>query len=147
MSAILFYGHKSGHYKCFSNWYSCSFTWNGYTWANSEQALMSAKSFDKNYHKKIKKATNPADAKRLGRSVKLRPDWDQVKFNIMVEILLAKFSQNPELKKILLETEDQVIHEDCNDPWWGGGPNYPGGRDYLGKALCSVRKTLRKTDG
>lgn len=141
---ILFYGHKSGPHKSFSNWYSCPFKWNRITWANSEQALMSMKSFDKDYQKKIRKATNPADAKRLGRAVKLRQDWDQVKFNLMVEILFAKFSQHPDLAEILLETGTQSIHEDCNDPWWAGGPNYPGGKDMLGRALMLVRKRLGK---
>ncbi len=144
MDAILFYGHKNGRYKCFSNWYSCSFTYQGYTWSNSEQALMYFKSFDKEYQKKIKKANNPAVAKKLGRQVKLRPDWDQVKLSLMIEILYAKFSQNADLKEILLNTNGVKIHEDCNDPWWGGGPNYPGGRDYLGRALMSVRKILEK---
>jgi ribA/ribD-fused uncharacterized protein len=141
---ILFYGHKSGPYKSFSNWYACKFKWNGFVWSNSEQAYMSAKSFDKEYQLKIKKTTNPAEAKKIGRKVKLRPDWDKVKYQIMIDILLAKFSQNPMLSEILLETGSENIHEDCNDPWWGGGPNFPGGRDLLGKALISVRKTLKK---
>ena len=142
---VLFYGHRSGKYRSFSNWYNRSFIYKGITWATSEHALMSEKNpKDKKYQKKLIKSTDPGEAKRLGRKVKLRPDWDKVKLNIMIDILYAKFSQNPDLAKLLLDTGNRPIHENCRDKWWGGGPNFPGGRDFLGIALKAVRKKLKK---
>lgn len=145
MKPILFYGHHSGKYKCFSNFYPISFKLNDYIWSTSEQAFMSFKDNSKDYQNKIRKATNPFDAKRIGRSANLVKNWDQIKFEIMCNVLFAKFDQNQDIKEILLSTQNLPIHEDCKDPWWGGGPNYPAGRDLLGKALMKTRTKLKKT--
>ena len=59
-------------------------------------------------------------------------------------MLTSKFWQNADIREVLLSTGDRAIHENCNDAWWGGGPNYPRGRDLLGKALMEVRAILRK---
>ena len=83
----------------------------------------------------------------IGKTAKLRPDWDTFKYGWMVTVLQAKFSQNPRFKTLLLSTGDRVIHENCKDPWWGGGPNFPKGRDLLGKALMVVRTWLRDQEG
>ena len=80
--------------------------------------------------------------KKLGRAVVLRHDWDNVKFEIMAQVVCAKFDQNDDLKELLLSTGNRPIHEDCKDPWWGGGPNFPRGRDWLGKVLTLVRTHL-----
>ena len=53
----------------------------------------------------------PSEAKKLGRTVPIRKDWEQVKEKIMYEICLAKFTQNPELKQLLLETGDSILIE------------------------------------
>ena len=141
---ILFYSHKSGAYACFSNFYKAKFVLDGITFAHSEQALMYFKSEDKEYRRKLLLETNPAKCKALGRKCKLRPDWDEVKYGIMVRILTEKFKQNADIRTILLYTGDMEIHESCDDPWWGGGPNYPAGKDLLGKALMEVRDTILK---
>lgn len=99
---------------------------------------------DKAFQARLADSVDPADAKKWGRKVKLRSNWDQVKYDVMIEVCYAKFSQNPELRDLLLSTGDRVLHEDCPDPWWGGGPNYPQGRDLLGKALMKVRSRLRR---
>lgn len=142
MKPVLFYGHREGAYAAFSNWYPASFTLKGMQWANSEQALMYFKSDDPDYRQVVRATTDPGRVKKLGRMVKLRPDWDVIKYGLMVRILYAKFSQNPLLRDLLLSTGDRPIHENCSDEWWGGGPNYPNGRDLLGKALMEVRRQL-----
>lgn len=140
---IFFYGHTNGPYRCFSNFYQpVKFTYNGMDWNCSEQAFMYYKSLDPTYQKSIRRSSDPYHIKRLGRNVVLRPHWDTIKYPIMCDVVLAKFSQNDELKEILLSTGDKPIHEDCKDEWWGGGPNFPAGRDWLGKALVLARQTL-----
>lgn len=140
---VLFYGHRNGEYAAFSNFYPARFELDGMKWACSEQAFMYFKSDDPDYQKKVRKTPDPFEVKALGRTATLKPNWDGIKYNIMVRVLEAKFGQNPELKELLLSTGERPIHEDCRDPWWGGGPNFPGGRDLLGKALKEVRKKLR----
>lgn len=144
---VLFYSHREGPYAAFSNWYPASFTLLGLSFANSEQAMMFGKSKDKAYRKRVLATPDPGQVKALGRSVEMRPDWDTYKYGWVVKVLKAKFSQNPQLRELLLLTENRPVHENCNDPWWGGGPNHPTGRDMLGKALREVRAWLRDHEG
>ena len=139
---VLFYG-TAADYGEFSNWFPAEFTYDGMKWENTEQAFMYYKSNDAEYQKVVRRTTDPREVKKLGRRCKLRSDWDSVKYDIMLAVNLAKFKQNPALAELLLGTEDRPIHEDCKDPWWGGGPNFPGGHDYLGKVLVEVRRQLR----
>ena len=147
MEPALFYGRREGTYACFSNFYPAEFVLRDIRFACSEQALMYGKSKDPEYRKKVLATTDPYRVKKLGRACVLRPDWDHIKYSWMVEVLKAKFSQNPALKELLLLTGDRPVHEDCPDEWWGGGPNYPRGRDLLGRALMEVRSWLRSQEG
>lgn len=107
---------------------------------------MSRKTFDETHRELIRNAKTPKEAKNLagpGGIITLRDDWEQVKFDIMVEALILKFNQNPDIKNELLSTGEMEIHENCPDPIWGGGPNYPNSQDLLGKALMKTRDILK----
>lgn len=54
----------------------------------------------------------PGEAKRLGRQMKMRPDWDEIKFNVMREVVMAKFTQNPDLYQRLLATGNATLFSD-----------------------------------
>ena len=138
---ILFYG-TAGEYGEFSNWFPAEFVYDGLRWANTEQAFMYYKSEEKEYRKAVRKATDPREAKKLGRNCKLRPDWDNVKYSIMLAVNMAKYQQNPYLAELLQSTGKRRIHENCKDPWWGGGPNFPHGKNWLGQVLEDVRTLL-----
>ena len=62
-----------------------------------------------------------AEAKKLGRRVTLRSDWEEVKLNVMKEVVIDKFTRSPELKQMLLDTEDEELVEGTtwNDTFWG----------------------------
>lgn len=142
---ILFYGSPRA-YSEFSNWHEAFFELDGKTWPTSEHYFMAMKTTDKEHQERIRKAPDAGTAKRwAGRNgfITLRKGWDGMKFDVMYRACLAKFSQNEDLKELLLSTGDRPIHEDCKDPWWGGGPNFPKGKDYLGKVLMKVRAELR----
>ena len=54
------------------------------------------------------------------RQIKLRPDWEEVKENIMMIALRAKFDQYPELKQLLLFTAgNSLVEHTDNDNYWG----------------------------
>lgn len=142
---VLFYSTR-GNFGEFSNWYTAWFELDGKTWKSSEHYFMAQKTTNKKEQEKIRKTKTPREAKKFGRAVQLRSGWEGMKFEIMVKACYAKFSQNERLKELLLSTGDRPIHENCSDPHWGGGPNYPKGKDLLGKALMKVRDMIKDGD-
>ena len=73
----------------------------------------------------------------------LREDWEEVKDNVMRKAVYAKFSQNIELKNILLDTDSEYIVENTsNDYYWGCGIN-GSGKNMLGIILMEIRDKLK----
>lgn len=135
-------------YGCFSNFYPCKVEFDGIVYQNSEAAWQAQKTLAK--HKRMEFAQMTAsNAKRAGRRVTLREDWEEVKYNLMVEVLRAKFTQNEELGKVLKSTGDATIVENTtgwHDNLWGSCScqrcNGITGQNLLGKALMQVRSEL-----
>jgi len=139
---ILFYGQHL-EYPEFSNFYPASMTIRGKTYRTVEHWFQASKTKETRAHEKIRTASTAAQAKRLGRAVQLRPDWEKVKMEVMRRGLEAKFTQHGGLKQLLLETGDRAIHEASpSDAIWGwmGGQ----GQDLLGKLLMETRTKIRK---
>jgi ribA/ribD-fused uncharacterized protein len=138
---ILFFGEE-GSYGFMSNFYPSPFKAEGLIWPTVEHYFQSMKTLDKNEWPAFAALDKPGKAKYRGRMVKLRPDWDDVKVEVMNTALRHKFKQNPELLKKLMETNDKVLHEDSPyDFVWGWQNN---GKDLLGKCLMKVRDELRQ---
>lgn len=131
-----------GKYYFLSNFFNAPVTYDGITYQNNEAAYQSAKVLDKPARKEFSKLS-PGVAKRKGRSVKLRSDWEKVKFDIMYEICLAKFTQNEELKNKLLATGDRYLEEgnQWGDKFWG--TVHGDGQNKLGTILMLIREELR----
>lgn len=131
-----------GEYYFLSNFYKAPITWDGITYQNNEAAFQSAKVLDKEV-RELFAPLDPSTAKRKGRRVRLRPDWEQVKYNIMQEICYAKFTQNEDLKQKLLDTGDKYLEEGntWDDKIWGTVDGQ--GQNMLGKILIGVRAKLR----
>ncbi len=82
------------------------------------------------------------DSRLLGQKVTMRPDWDQVKEQVMYECCMAKFLQHTDLLLELLATGDEELIEDSpTDYYWGCGANGTG-KNMLGKVLMRVRAEL-----
>ena len=79
-----------GKYDFLSNFYGAIVFYDGLWYRNSEAAFQSAKTLDTETRKRFAEVS-PIQAKKMGRTVKLRPDWEQVKDGIMLEILRSKF--------------------------------------------------------
>ena len=142
----------------FSNFYKTHFYYKGYNLLFSEQGFMIEKAllFDKSKASLIAHETHPYKAKMLGRQVRNYNDakWNEVRYDKMVEVLRAKFSQNEDLKQILLETGDRILVEgspydkiwsvkiDWKDDKILDEKNYKG-LNLLGKALMQVRNELK----
>lgn len=138
-------------YGEFSNWYMSNFKIATIKFISSEQALMYCKALyfgDKETASKILEETDNRNIKQLGRQVKNYNDleWSAVRYPIMSVILYHKFSQNKDLKELLLNTKDALLYEASPlDNIWGIGStdvNDIKGQNLLGKALMEVRKKL-----
>lgn len=132
----------SGKYLFLSNFYPCEVYFGDIVFPSVEHAFQAAKTTDVNERLKIAKCGDPANAKRLGRQVKLRRGWDEIKDTVMYMLLKRKFKG--ELKMMLLATGDEELIE---GNWWGD--KYWGvcrgvGENKLGKLLMKLREELRK---
>lgn len=128
-------------YAFLSNFYPASVSFDGITYQNSEAAFQAQKTSSYEERKQFA-LLPPNEAKRLGRRISLRPDWEEVKDDLMYRICYAKFSQNKDLKKQLLETGNQPLEEGNNwkDTYWGTVNGI--GKNKLGEILMRIRKEL-----
>lgn len=160
---LFFWGHKESGSQvtkaCFSQWYDAPFEHNGIKYLTAEHFMMAEKARlfnDAKNLQQILNATNPGEAKKLGRAVVNFDDkiWNAEREKIVVEANLLKFSQNPELKTFLLQTGDRVLVEASPvDRIWGIGmaqddeniynPNLWRGQNLLGFALMKTREILK----
>lgn len=143
---------------CLSNWYPSKFTVNNVNFSSMEQYMMYKKAVcfdDKNTADKILATDDVAEIKALGRLVTNYNEsyWNGVRQIIVFEGLLAKFSQNEDLKKQLKATENCILAECAvKDKIWSIGlsmkdPNRFeidkwNGQNLLGYALMMVRERL-----
>lgn len=82
---------------------------------------------------------NPYEAKKRGKKIKLRKDWESIKIQVMREILQQKFAPGTELYNKLKATEDAKLIE---GNWWGDkfwGQCNRVGQNWLGRLLMEIR--------
>lgn len=144
-----------------SQWDKCTFTLDGVQYNCAEQAMMHKKALqfgDTKIAEKILKAKQPSVQKGLGRLVNNYDDtvWSENRYDIVIDINIAKFSQNPKLLKQLLALDHLIIVEASpEDKIWGIGldeshpnatiPSKWKGLNLLGKVLMEVRDTLKNS--
>jgi len=135
-----------GDYRFLSNFWPCFYpiSYNGFEFHYVENAFMAAKSLDEDDQKKFIDL-KPAEAKKLGRTIKLRDDWETVKFDFMFWFNLQKFNENSGLKEKLLATGDRYLEETNHwgDKIWGYDVKTNAGENNLGKILMRVRSLLK----
>ena len=129
-----------GNYSFLSNFYEAPVVYKDLLYQNSEAAFQAQKCPGRAQEFCV---LPPGKAKRLGRKVELRIDWDLVKNAVMYDVVKAKFTQNPDLRKKLLDTgyEELVEGNYWNDKYWGVCNSE--GLNMLGKILMVIREELR----
>ena len=132
-------------YRFLSNFYEAKVEYKGLVFGSNEAAFQAQKCMTEEEKVQFTEF-GPGKSKGVGRRVRLRPDWEQVKVGIMEEIVRAKFAQHPELAAKLLATEDQVLVEGNHwgDTFWGVDTRTGLGENHLGKILMKVREELRQ---
>lgn len=134
-------------YGEFSNFARYPIRLKGKTWPTSEHYFQAQKFPGTPHEEELRKAKSAMQVARMGRqrTRPLRRDWESVKDNVMRDAVRAKFSQHPELTKLLLETgERKLVEHTTNDAYWGDGGG--SGRNMLGQILMEVRSALRDRD-
>ncbi len=132
----------TGDHDFLSNFHQSPIEGDGIVYATVEHAFQAAKTFDRAEKQSVAEATTPGAAKRLGRKVQLRPDWEQVKIGIMEDLVRLKFTTHADLRDKLLATGDGELVEGntWNDRFWGVCRGQ--GRNELGKILMKIRAEL-----
>ena len=143
-STITFYSQRFA-YGEFSNFSEHPFRLDDERWPTSEHYFQAQKFVGTGMYELIRKAKSPSIAAQLGRSrkVKLRPDWENVKDDVMRTAVSAKFGAHPELRELLLRTGDAMLVEKTkSDYYWGCGSSGTG-KNRLGQVLMELRAHLR----
>lgn len=142
MSAeIRFYSRRTPYFQ-FSNFYYAPMTIEGKNYPTTEHYFQAVKYINPIHQEKVRTAKTPGEAKILGRKFPLRPDWEEVKENVMRTALEAKFSQHEDLRDLLLGTGEAILIEwSPSDKYWGAHKN--GGSNRLGVLLMELRDILR----
>lgn len=138
-----------GEYNFLSNFFHSPIIQEDLEFSTVEHAFQAAKCLDRENKLLILNCKSPTIAKRAGRKVPLRPDWESVKFDIMHDILALKFAPGSHLGKLLLATGDAELIEGnmWHDNVWGScmcakHKSTPG-QNILGKLISQVREELR----
>lgn len=134
-------------YEFLSNFYPAKMLFDGIAYENAESAYQA------------QKLENPAErvqfsclfgdeAKKLGKTVMVRPDWEEVKLETMERIVETKFTQNPLLARLLVETGDIPLlgGNRWGDTYWGIRLDTREGENHLGKILMALRQRFQ-TEG
>lgn len=162
---IYFYKKAKKFYEFSNFYYPIKLKIGGLEYPTSEHYYQSQKycgsevnSQDLEYAEIIRTCATPREAFNLGKmkpgdkrvteakkkGVKINPEWDLIKDDVMFVAVMHKFEQNPELKELLLSTGNCEIYEDSPyDSYWGIGKNRDG-KNMLGKTLMKVREIMRE---
>lgn len=135
-------------YGCFSNFSRHSVIVDGVTWPTSEHYFQAQKFLDKADVEAILEAPTPFVAAQIGRerNRSFRQDWENVRDEVMLNVLRVKFVQHTELREILVSTQGvQLVEHTKNDRYWGDGGDGTG-QNVLGTLLEKVRAELATTD-
>jgi ribA/ribD-fused uncharacterized protein len=140
----------TGKYRFLSNFYLAPVRFNQTTFPSNEHAFQAAKTHNNlirdliAYH-----VEKPGDAKKIGRDLRLRSDWERVKLDIMHRIVYSKFALNDDLARKLLKTGNAELIEGNNwgDEYWGmvlrgRRKDEWVGENHLGNILMQVRSEL-----
>ena len=148
-----------GKFRPLSNFHICDVWYEGGLYPSSEHAFMAAKTLDLETRQKFHKDSfdgidyiptlTCAEAKQLGREIVLRKDWEDIKYDVMLNIVFNKFSHNYDIRNLLLNTGNKYLEEtnSWHDQIWGNCICEKcasiEGQNNLGETLMKVREALQ----
>lgn len=141
-----------GPFAFLSNFFPAPVTWEGVEYPTVEHAYQAAKTLDPEEREKVRRATTPELAKKMGQRLTLRPDWPEMKVEVMRSLLRQKFQRHADLKELLRKTGDAHLVEGntWHDNFWGAcgcaSCNGQPAQNWLGRLLMEVRQELKIPD-
>lgn len=132
-----------GEFRFLSNFWPAKITWAGIEFPSVEHAYQAAKTLRVSERIMIADAHTPGEAKRLGRRISMRKDWNNIRIGVMEELVMQKFKNDPVLKQKLLNTGKAHLEEGnkWGDTFWGTCNGV--GENHLGQILMATRRVLR----
>lgn len=146
LEEIRFY-RATGEHGYLSNLYPCEIQMGGRAFATSEHAYQFGKPSEPAVAEWLMAAPSPSLCAQAAHALfpwQVKPDWNKAKVQRMKVVLIAKFTQHPELRARLLATGGaRLIEESKMDNFWGMGKS-GNGQNMLGVLLMELRDVLRQ---
>lgn len=157
---IFYFARDRSAFGFLSHFYPSPITLDGEEWPTVEHYYQAQKCDHPAYRSAIRSTRSPGMAKRLaappgaprrvsGQSwfrkagISPRPDWDEVKLDIMRKADLAKFTQHVDLGSLLLGTfPAELVEDNAFEPFWGRAQD-GAGQNWAGRVLMEIRDKLR----
>ncbi len=127
-----------GEFAFLSNFHPATVVFEGLSYPTVEHAYQAAKTLDLEMRRALAALDTPAKARAKGKRVSLRPGWNDLRLDVMEQLLRLKFTA-PELRALLIATGDAELLEGntWNDRFWGIWRGQ--GKNHLGSLLMKIR--------
>jgi len=140
---IIRFWNAKDTYGIFSNFAETPLVIDGTRYPTAEHFFQAQKTKDSQEWSDIVRAPTPLDAKRLGRKVHLRDDWEVNKCSVMLWALREKATQCPEFRQALIDSGDAELQENSPFDFFWGTRRDGAGRNMLGELLMDVRQMIK----
>ncbi|AKM80189.1 TPA: DUF1768 domain-containing protein [Candidatus Saccharibacteria bacterium] len=134
-------------YFIFHNFSAHAIKIDGVIYPTAEHAFHAQKFESEELRSRIVACPSPIAAFTLGKELKPqhRSDWNEVKVDVLTNIIRQKALQNPDVKEALLRTGvEEIVEVNPKDSFWGSGADGKGW-NYTGKILMKIREELKGT--
>ena len=128
-------------FRYLSNFAYTPLRYNGKSFLSAEAAYQAAKCKNSEDQQLFSSLT-ASEAKKLGRKIEIREDWDEIKLGIMTDIVRIKFKVYPGFAEALRLTHPAPLIEGnyWGDTYWGVCNGE--GQNHLGEILMQVRQDI-----
>ncbi len=149
MDEIRFYRASDETYGCLSNLYPRPVEFEGEVYDTAEHAYQAGKARKPEVRQWILSAPSPALVAMAAHGLywwDIRSDWSKIKFDRMRLVLRAKFTQQDDLRELLVSTGDLRLVESATvdnpvNRLWGEVKGQ--GKNMLGQMLMELRTQLQ----
>lgn len=140
-----------------SNFFPVNIVLDEITYPTLEHAYQASKTDDVTKRQWMSEVPTPGQAKRLGKFLTLRPNWESIRVAVMADLIVRKFNPNDHTSLCfeLMYTQPRILIEgnSWGDKFWGVSPVPPTavpcpsawGQNILGKLLMRRREELNLT--